>query len=342
MAKVKALRSGFFNAIKDETTELWDRVYTEEDMTDYFRGVIRQNGVFSEIGDQFRPSKVDNQMKIKIGTGKALVNGHWGIIDYPEVITLSPADIRYNRRDYISLRWSDANREVTIEYVKGDTYGDTLVNSTSSFKSDVPIPIGKLKVNESKNRDSFEPVEKDGDTICEIILAYIDIPVGCTNINNVKLTNLVGTHYAPYICYLVTDPKGTDGKQFDPSTYMANLRTEFVEWFNEVRDELVINTNIESIRFVVDGNASSQPSSTIHLSSLTGYTWEAGDTILPFYNGLLLTKDKGEYELNTSNPNDVLLVVNNGSNRIPKDNVLEIVIFRGTPLSFESGDAILY
>lgn len=336
MAKIKAIRSGFFNAIKNEDTNLWDRVYTEEDMTDYFRGVIRQTGIFSEIGKQLRITKSSGYYQVNVGTGKAMVNGHWGIITSTESITLAAPDIASWRRDYISIRWTESTREITLEYVKGT--GDLLkkpenYNRDKGFDPDRPLPYGKLEVDESKNRDSFEPVEYNNDYICEMILAYIDIPPGDANISTVKLTDLVGTHYAPYITNLVFEPT-----EHDVNTYMANLRTQFVEWFNALRSELVINTNIETIRYVLSAGAYT----TVHLKNIAGYHYEDGDTILPFYNGLLLTRDKGEYSLNTSNKNDVILTLNNGKSKIPADNVLEIVILKGTPLEFDTGDTILY
>lgn len=333
------VRSGFFNAIKNEETGVWDRVYTEEDMTDYLRGVIRQNGVFRDVLNKFEPSKITNQMKLRIDSGKAIVNGHWCFIDSAVTVDLKPGDIRYYRRDYISLRWSDNNRQVTLEYVVGDTLNSTLFRRAVDYKADIPAPIGKLDVDESVNRDSFEPNSDaiSGDTVCEIILAYIDVPPGCNDIKNVTITNLVGTHYAPWISYLVISPT-----EKSVTTYMANLRTQFVEWFKEVQDELVINTNIESLKYTINGNADNNVSTTIHLKNISGYTWTDGDTIMPFYNGLLLSQHNNEYELNTTNKNDPLLILKNGKNYIPADNTLEIVVLKGSPLEFESGDSILY
>lgn len=340
MARIKAVRSGFFNAVKNEETQLWDRVYVEEDMTDYFRGLIRQTGVFSEVGNQLRVSPATGVYKVTVGTGKAMVNAHWAILTSSESVNLAAPDPVAWRRDYISLRWTESTREVTLEYVKGTVTGVTLLTPENyrkeQFDPDVPKPFGKLVTDESENRDSFVPESYNNNTdhVCEIILAYIDVPPGGNgDISTVKITDMIGTHYAPWITNMVLAPT-----EADVTTYMANLRTQFVNWFNQVRDELVINTNIESIRYIRNPG----DSTTVNLNDIAGYTYDNGDTILPFYNGLLLTRDKGEYTLNDTNKLDVILTVNNGKNTIPADNVLEILILKGTPLEFDTGDTILY
>lgn len=82
-----ALTYGFYNAklVNGE----YDRTYDAEDFGRLFEGLIT-DGVFPTYGDKFKVTK-ESDLKVKINTGKAWLNGTWNILDKPMTISVSAA-----------------------------------------------------------------------------------------------------------------------------------------------------------------------------------------------------------------------------------------------------------
>ena len=77
-----AFYSGFFNA-KGK-----DRVYTAEDFTGYLASLIC-DGILDSYGSAFKLTAAEHGLTVKLGTGKAWINGHYFLSDSTYSIDLS-------------------------------------------------------------------------------------------------------------------------------------------------------------------------------------------------------------------------------------------------------------
>ena len=77
-----AFYSGFFNA------KGMDRVYTAEDFTGYLSSIIC-DGVLDSYGMAFSLTAADRGLTVKLGTGKAWIDGHYFLSDAVYSIDLS-------------------------------------------------------------------------------------------------------------------------------------------------------------------------------------------------------------------------------------------------------------
>lgn len=72
-----ALTYGFYNA--ELVDGVYDRTYDAEDFGKMFEGIIT-DGIFPTYGKNFKVSKYE-ELKVRVGTGKAWFNGTWTILD---------------------------------------------------------------------------------------------------------------------------------------------------------------------------------------------------------------------------------------------------------------------
>ena len=88
-----ALTYGFYNA--ELVNGSYDRTYDAEDFGAMFDGLI-SDGVFPTYGKQFKVTKYA-ELKVKVNTGKAWLNGTWTILDKAIAVSV---DTHYG--DYIA------------------------------------------------------------------------------------------------------------------------------------------------------------------------------------------------------------------------------------------------
>lgn len=121
-----AQTSGFFEAVWDdnilnpETQQYgdYDKRYYAYQFADYFKTLVG-NGVFASPVNQLKVSCGEG-MNVDINVGRGFINGYWYNND--EVVTLPIAINRTSspRVDSIRLRYSEANRSITLAVFTGD------------------------------------------------------------------------------------------------------------------------------------------------------------------------------------------------------------------------------
>ena len=315
-----AIKDGFFNAVKTvdpETEEVsFDRVYDNESMNKYFKGIIRQNGIFSNVGNKLAV-KATTGMNIVVDTGKALVGAHWVDVSAPEVLEVPQANIAFPRWDAVMIRFdaSLAQRKCSLYIKQGAAYGNE--------KDDIPakpVPEGN---NNGVFDESGQPVEMP--------LAYIWVPKGIDHIEQSNIRDQRGASICPYISHLVNGPDARDVDKL-----LANYMDSFLAWYSQVTEEMNINTYMQEYRKVVRGG--SGVSNEINLD-MTGYKYDPGDVFFVYYNGLELVKDV-EYQI-VVGTNMATLVF---SGTMASGNMISIKVLKsviGTP-SYLDGDAERY
>lgn len=158
---ISAIEHGFFDAIK--TGDEYDRVYSVSDFNTYFEGLIRQTGVFKNVGKEFNIS-ADQGMRIKIGSGKAMVGGHWVRFLKDLTMDIDVSTAQGNLTCAICLISSETDRTVSLGVYTG--------NYTSGTEFNRPITLGKNgTIRQYRSND-----------INVLLLANIDIPKGQNSI----------------------------------------------------------------------------------------------------------------------------------------------------------------
>lgn len=115
------ITSGFFDAREDQGGNP-DRLYNADQMSSLFDGIITE-GVFRNIGSAFSPTVVSNSRTVRIGVGRAWVNGKWiyNNSSFSVEIPASPTSPNDKRIDTIALEMdlSEAVRQGNIVVVSG-------------------------------------------------------------------------------------------------------------------------------------------------------------------------------------------------------------------------------
>lgn len=119
--------SGFFQAVWDssltnpitnEATGWWDRSYLAKEFMEYF-SLFVGNGVFISPTNQLLV-KPGTRRSIIVLPGWAFINGGWYHNDAEVQIDLDENTSSTNRVDSIRVRYSSANREITLVALNGE------------------------------------------------------------------------------------------------------------------------------------------------------------------------------------------------------------------------------
>lgn len=110
--------SGFFQAMLDETTGKYDRVYLAREFANYFALFVK-NGVFGSPTNQLRVSP-GSGLSISVAPGNAFIKGMWYNNSSVKNIVIVPNYTSSNRIDTVRIRMSDLTRSITAEVFTGD------------------------------------------------------------------------------------------------------------------------------------------------------------------------------------------------------------------------------
>lgn len=239
------LTYGFFNSQNS------DRTYTAADFNKYFEGVISQNGIFQTVGDAFHVTADVSQLRVSVGSGKALVNSHWVDNSETTYLTLAAADVALDRWDQIVLRCSETNRNVELAVNTG----------TPSSKQPANI------YNVSRTPTTYE-----------ILLAIVRVPKASSKITNANITDTrANTKVCGYVTGLVNQVDTSDlydqwqaatvKMEADMAEWEAEQKTAFEEWLGTLTSDSPINIYLKresaTIELTVDSSSVDFPRSLV-------------------------------------------------------------------------------
>lgn len=351
-----AIKSGFFHAIKTGNT--YDRTYSAEDHTLFFKGTVSQNGVFrnikgqllatsllehqeAEVGDQ----TLNDQIRVLINPGKAMVNGYWFSSDSEESVYLNPRPLGTGYRiDMISLRWNDGDRTVSFHVTEGGI--------TNKIRPEnYPVPIGYisdpeqhlldegwdpkqiklLKTGKGEEADwkwyntdvYFEPItdSETDDQVQEIALAYVIVPANVTG-EDIKIEAMQGTTKCPWISFV---------SGYYDDAFVAQYNDDILDWWQQIKAAGGIEPVMNKIkkRFAGDGTRSS----TILFSEVPGYIYESTDDISVYYNGIYMDETKWEFAYEDDGTTKKGIKIRNGLTYIPVDNSVVLEFYKGQSIN---------
>lgn len=243
-----AQRSGFFNALKSGSA--YDRKYNANDYSENMAAII-SNGV-RRSGDNELRVETNGGMSLKIGVGRAWINGHWYVNDTVFTgftVPTAPTGDR-GRIDRVVLRLNEniEGRNIELVYLTGTP-------STSAAA----------------------PALTRSDGIYEIALADINVGAAVTQITQ---DNIVDQRANTSVCGWITSPIGYDD-------YFANLDAEFNEWFTGKKNQLASVTLFKKYIW----KTTLQSETTSITFNIPQYDPTGVDIIEVFSNGIKLFKD---------------------------------------------------
>lgn len=195
--------SGFFNSVNG------DRVYNAEQMGGIFEGLIT-DGVYEAVGDKLavQPS---SGMTIQIASGRGWCKKHWFNNTTPYLMTVEASDVTLNRWCAVCIRADDS-----------DSVRDA--KPTLKYSDYATNPVKPAAVNT--------------ETAKELILAYIYIRAGATEI---KASDITDARADESVCGWVTGLI----EQLNSATLWTQWEALFTDWFNGLQD--LINENTEAM-----------------------------------------------------------------------------------------------
>jgi hypothetical protein len=180
-----------------------DRRYFDEDFARYFKPILT-NGVFPSPSNTLQVTADGNSMKISVQPGNGWINGRGYNNDAAWYYQLTNADGATNRIDRIVLRWSRADRSITLA-VKQGTFATAPTASA---------------------------LQRDDD-IYELALADVYVGAGVTSVTQANITDLrLNSDLCGLVCSIFT-PNTTryyDQITADLAEFKASNEADFSKW----------------------------------------------------------------------------------------------------------------
>lgn len=257
-----ALTYGFFNSLNG------DRVYSADQVGNMFDGLI-SNGIYENIGDAFIV-RAAGGMNVTVGSGRAFVGKKWAFNDAAVTVEISAANASLNRYTAVVLRRSMTTRDVVI----------TTIDGTPAANPVKPAIV----------RDS---------TTYDLCLAMIYVAAGATALSQANISDTRAGDRCGWVTGIVSQvPTGDLFEQWQ--TAYEEFYASFQSWFDTLTRQLQVNTYISAFDKTVSPNAGS--GAVVIPLDMAGYTYEAGDILFVYVNGLITSN----YTLDTSTPSITL------------------------------------
>jgi hypothetical protein len=195
--------SGFFNSVNG------DRVYNAQQMSSIFEGLIT-DGVYEGVGDKLavQPSA---GMTIQIASGRGWCKKHWFSNSTPYQMTLEASDVTLNRWCAVCIKADDID----------------------SVRDAKPV----LKYSDYST-NPVKPIPENSETAKELILAYVYIKAGATEIT---ASDIEDTRGNSELCGWVTGLI----EQLSTTTLFTQWEAIFTDWFSNLQN--LINENTETM-----------------------------------------------------------------------------------------------
>lgn len=266
-----AITCGFFNSVSG------DRTYNADQMSNYFKGLVSDTGVFENYGGAFQVL-AGTGLAVNVQTGKALIDSRWVESDAVESVALTAAHATLNRYTAICLQLDVTNRTITLMTVDG-------ANATTPVK----------------------PAITNTATIKQICLAYVYVAASATSITQAQITDTRPSSLCGWITGLITQVNtSTLFNQWQSAyeQFYAQMQTWFREekadfeawetaqknafdaWYHDLTDELTVDAYIKTYTKAV-----TLDNEAIIVLDMTDYQYSPDDIILVSINGLLCTEN---------------------------------------------------
>lgn len=203
---------GFFNSLNH------DRRYSASEFAQLFDGILT-DGVYPDVGDEFKVTTPSDGMKIVVGSGRAWLNHTWTYNDYALPFVLDASEPSITRIDAVVIEVNHDIRSNSIKILKGP------------------------------DNSSTRPTWTDTETVKTYPIAYITIPATTTEITEDMIQNVVGIEVDDDT---PTTPKLEVNQSVDNSdienittNWRVQFESYFSQWSNQKNEEF--NTFISTL-----------------------------------------------------------------------------------------------
>lgn len=245
-----SLTYGYFDSVSG------DRVYTADQMSQYFKGLIT-DGVYQSVGNSMYVTAAGG-MTVSVAAGRAIIKSKWAELDAAETLNITGADSTNPRWTAVCLTLDTSNRLIKLETVDGAAAANP--------------------VRPTKGANS-------------LILAYIYVAGGATAITQ---ANIYDTRPDSDLCGWITsvvqtlDTSTLYQQWYDAyAAVMQNMVDQWDAWFHDISEQLQVNTYIKEHYWIKEVEADS-PSGYIVLTD-GNYVYSENDIINVYINGLYET-----------------------------------------------------
>lgn len=235
-----------------------DRKYNADQMSNYFEGLV-SDGVYNGVGNSM-VVQASSGMNITVGSGRAIIGSKWIKNDSAYTLTVTGSHPTLNRYTAVVIKLDKVNRNISITTIDG---------------TPASTPT--------------EPTITNSQTVMYLVLAYVYVGAGVTSISQ---SNITDTRTDSDVCGWVTGLI----EQVDTSTLYLQWQNAFETWFDDLTQELNVDTYIQEYYKRV---TLSSGSSTVIPLDMTGYTYASSDILFIYINGLAAAPDV-DYYLDTT------------------------------------------
>lgn len=237
-----AQRAGFFNALL--SNGVYDRRYNADDYRNNL-AVIISDGVLRSSADDLRPTA--NGLAVNIGIGRAWIRGAWYENDADYLLAVTTPSTANPRKDRIFLRFDNSLdvRNIYLHYEEG-------------LPAANPVP----------------PVPQDTDSIKDLVLCDIDVPVNATAVT------VTDTRADAALCGWVYSVKGDE-------SFFKTMDNNFNEWFDLKKDTL--SSSAMFVQYTWQGETSQADQMQIAFN-IPQYDPEGVNIVQVFYNGFMMVE----------------------------------------------------
>lgn len=136
-----AITYGFYNSLNH------DRVYDAKDFSEIFNGIIN-DGVFQSVGTGFTVT-AGSGSTVKVGIGRAWLNGTWTHNDAVLNFDMGKADLLYPRYDALVIEVNETTRINALKIVSGTAKTDPVkpALTKTTYVHQYPLCYIKRKAN---------------------------------------------------------------------------------------------------------------------------------------------------------------------------------------------------
>lgn len=235
-----------------------DRKYNADQMSNYFEGLV-SDGVYNGVGNSM-VVQASSGMNITVGSGRAIIGSKWIKNDSAYTLTVTGSHPTLNRYTAVVIKLDKVNRNISITTIDG---------------TPASAPT--------------KPTISDSQTVMYLVLAYVYVGAAVTSISQ---SNITDTRTDSTVCGWVTGLI----EQVDTSTLYLQWQEAFDTWFDDLTQELNVDTYIQEYykRVVL-----SSGQSTVIPLDMSGYTYSSSDIFFVYINGLAGAPDV-DYYLDTS------------------------------------------
>lgn len=243
------IQYGYFDSVDG------DRKYNADQMSEYFEGLV-SNGVYEDVGNAMQVIAYSG-MKLKVRSGRAIVNCKWIRVTGTEEITVTQSDTQHDRYSAIVVRLNEADRKIEI-----------------ACKDGTP---------------GARPMQPDV-AANELCLAMVYVRANATEILQSEIRDTRASEMCGWVTGLIEQVDTSQlflQWQTAYENYYEEMTAQFTEFLNGLTARLNVNTYIE--KFELRRVTATDYAQRINLN-MDGYTYADDDIVQVYINGLLCTE----------------------------------------------------